>query len=171
MRPENPDGSDGKNHPKERELRKQEVLIFYPLALSSLVVFDLRTSLESQPVARLFTKNEILPPELIEEIANHFRTKEIVQKIGLAVVKKLAEIRPEVTDEINPDVIFFRDPLTFFYQGQSWKRVAPIIFSKVGKDAVVVVFGELEREERNNQLRELITGNHNGFRTIWQRET
>lgn len=181
MRPENPDGSDGKNHSKEKELRKQEVLIFYPLALSSLIVFDLRTSLESQPAARLFTKNEILPPELIEKIANHSMAidkstadkstvKEIVQGIGLAVVKKLAETRPEIANETNISYHFFRGPMVFFYREQSWKRVASIIFDKIDEDTVVDVFKKLEQEERNNQLRDLVTGNrHAGWGSIWQR--
>lgn len=66
MTPENSDGSNGKNHAKERENISDGVLIFFPLPLSSLIAFDLRTSLESQPAARLLAKKEISHKKLSE---------------------------------------------------------------------------------------------------------
>lgn len=110
-------------------------------------------------------------------MADHFKAidediiKKLVQEIGLAVLKKLAETRPEMTNETNVAIVFFTGPLVLFYREQSWKQVAPIIFNKIGKDAVAAVFKKLEEEETSNSLRNMITGNHNaGFGTLWQRE-
>lgn len=177
MTPENSDGSDGKNRAQERENIKDGVLIFFPLALGSLIAFDLRISRESQPAARILVKKEIFPQEVIGKIADHFKAtdediiKKLMQEIVSAVLKKLTETRPEITNETNVYVIFSTGPLVLFYREQSWKQVAPIIFNKIGEDSVVAVFGKLEKEERNNWLRNLVTGNDSaGIGTIWQRE-